>query len=569
MANTFLEDLLIKRGLTTQEHIEEAREKIEQDRKEGIKTKIGDALSDLEYIDEIEYAKVIAEQLRLPFVDIDKYDISLAAASKIPVAVAKKFTILAIAENNNRLTVATKDYPIDFYALEEIKMVTGMEYDPVITTRTALIQQIGSIYSMQSQSSVLEDVNSEFSAEQAEQLNEELLEEAASEERVDNSPVVKLVNSILENAYRAGASDIHIEPYATRMRVRIRIDGDLVELMQLSPAIHSTLITRLKIVSGMNIAEKRIPQDGRFTFDIDNTSFDVRVSSLPTVNGEKVVIRLMSTGDTKVRGLSELGLSVYNYELMQSVIKSPHGIMMVTGPTGSGKSTTLYAVLQQISTPDRNVITVEDPVEKQIDNINQVQVNAKAGMTFAAALRSILRQDPDVIMIGEIRDGETAEIAVRAAITGHLVLSTIHTNDAASTATRLVDMGIPAYLVASSVVGLMAQRLVKLLCPFCKEEVQTTEAEMEILGIKEPTKIYKPCGCEECNMTGYKGRTAIFEIIVTNQEIKELIAEGASSEEINACASKHGTKLLRDNVVDLVLEGTTTMEELNRATYKV
>lgn len=569
MANTFLEDLLIKRGLTTQEHIEEAREKIEQDRKEGIKTKIGDALSDLEYIDETEYAKVIAEQLRLPFVDIDKYDISLAAASKIPVAVAKKFTVLAIAENNDRLTVATKDYPIDFYALEEIKMVTGMEYDPVITTRTALIQQIGSIYSMQSQSSVLEDVNSEFSAEQAEQLNEELLEEAASEERVDNSPVVKLVNSILENAYRAGASDIHIEPYATRMRVRIRIDGDLVELMQLSPAIHSTLITRLKIVSGMNIAEKRIPQDGRFTFDIDNTSFDVRVSSLPTVNGEKVVIRLMSTGDTKVRGLSELGLSDYNYELMQSVIKSPHGIMMVTGPTGSGKSTTLYAVLQQISTPDRNVITVEDPVEKQIDNINQVQVNAKAGMTFAAALRSILRQDPDVIMIGEIRDGETAEIAVRAAITGHLVLSTIHTNDAASTATRLVDMGIPAYLVASSVVGLMAQRLVKLLCPYCKEEVQTTEAEMEILGVKEPTKIYKPCGCEECNMTGYKGRTAIFEIIVTNQEIKELIAEGASSEEINACASKHGTKLLRDNVVDLVLEGTTTMEELNRATYKV
>ena len=569
MANTFLEDLLIKRGLSNQEQIDEARKKIEEDRANGIKTKIGDALSELGYIDETEYAKVIAEQLRLPFVDIDKYEINLGAAAKIPVAVAKKYTILAINEANDRLTVATKDYPIDFYALEEIKMVTGMEYDPVVTTRSSLVDQINSIYSMQSASSVLEDVNNEFSSEEAQKLNEELLEEAASEERVDNSPVVKLVNSILENAYRAGASDIHIEPYATRMRVRIRIDGDLVELMQLSPAIHSTLITRLKIVSGMNIAEKRIPQDGRFTFDIDNTSFDVRVSSLPTVNGEKVVIRLMSTGDTKVLGLHELGLSDYNYNLMQSVIKSPHGIMMVTGPTGSGKSTTLYAVLQQISTPDRNVITVEDPVEKQIENINQVQVNAKAGMTFAAALRSILRQDPDVIMIGEIRDGETAEIAVRAAITGHLVLSTIHTNDAASTATRLVDMGIPAYLVASSVVGLMAQRLVKLLCPYCKEEVETTEAEMEILHLDKPAKIYKPCGCEECNMTGYKGRTAIFEIIATNQEIKELIAEGASSEEINECASKHGTKLLRDNVVDLVLEGRTTMEELNRATYKV
>ena len=569
MANTFFEDLLIKRGLTTQEQIDEAHQKIEADRAEGIKTKIGDALIDLGYIDETAYAKTIAEQVRLPFVDIDKYDISLAAANKIPVGVAKKYTVLAIAELDDHLTVATKDYPIDFYALEEIKMVTGMECDPVVTTKSSLIEQIGNIYSMQSVSSVLEDVNNEFSAAEAEELNAELLEEAASEERVDNSPVVKLVNSILENAYRAGASDIHIEPYTTRMRVRIRIDGDLVELMQLSPAIHSSLITRLKIVSGMNIAEKRVPQDGRFTQEIDRTTFDVRVSSLPTVNGEKVVIRLLSTGDSKVYSLEELGLSEYNYNLMQSVIKSPHGILMVTGPTGSGKSTTLYAVLQQISTPDRNVITVEDPVEKQIDNINQVQVNAKAGMTFAAALRSILRQDPDTIMIGEIRDGETAEIAVRAAITGHLVLSTIHTNDAASTATRLVDMGIPAYLVASSVVGLMAQRLVKILCPYCKEERMTTPAEMELLKISEPTKIYHPCGCEECSMTGYKGRTAIFEIIVTNQEIKELIAEGATSDEINECAVKNGTKLLRDNVVDLVLEGKTSMEELNRATYKV
>ena len=569
MANTFLEDLLIKRGLVNQSNIDDARKKIEEDRAEGIKTKIGDALSELGFIDEVQYAGVIAEQLRLPYIDVAKYDVSLAAANKIPVGLAKKYTVLAIAETADVLTVATKDYPIDFYALDEIKMATGMECDPVIATRSALIEQIGNIYSMQSVSSVLEDVNNEFSSEEAEQLNEELLEEAASEERVDNSPVVKLVNSILENAYRAGASDIHVEPYTNRMRVRIRIDGDLVELMQLSPAIHSTLITRLKIVSGMNIAEKRIPQDGRFTFEIDNTSFDVRVSSLPTVNGEKVVIRLMSTGDTHVRTLNELGLSEYNYNLMQSVIKSPHGIMLVTGPTGSGKSTTLYAVLQQISTPDRNVITVEDPVEKQIDNINQVQVNAKAGMTFAAALRSILRQDPDVIMIGEIRDGETAEIAVRAAITGHLVLSTVHTNDAASTATRLVDMGIPAYLVASSVIGLMAQRLVKILCPHCKEEVETTEAEMEILGLKKPTKIYKACGCEECSMTGYKGRTAIFEIIVTNQDIKELIAEGASSEIINEAAAKNGTKLLRDNVVELVLEGKTTMEELNRATYKV
>lgn len=567
MLGSTMEQLLLERGMITQAQLDLANIKLDELRQEGKKAKIGDVLIDLEYVDETEYCKLLSEKLRVPYVDLDDYDISLAAANKIPVAVARKYTVLAIAENNNVLTIATND-PIDFYSLEEIKMVTGMEYDPVLVSKSQIIENIGKIYSMQSVNSVLEDVNKEYS-EEAEELNEQLLEEVASGERVDSAPVVKLANSIVENAYRAGASDIHIEPYSTRMRVRIRIDGDMVELMQLSPQIHASLTTRLKILGGMNIAERRIPQDGRFAYSIDNTSLDVRVSSLPTVHGEKIVIRLLSTGDSKIRGMHELGMTDYNLEMMNSIIKSPHGVMLVTGPTGSGKSTTLYAVLSQLSRPEVNLITVEDPVEKQIDNINQVQVNAKAGMTFAAALRSILRQDPDVIMIGEIRDGETAEIAVRAAITGHLVLSTIHTNDAASTATRLVDMGIPPYMVASSLVGLLAQRLVKILCPHCKKEKITDHADMELLGIKEPAKIYEAVGCEECNNTGYRGRTAIYEIIVTNQEIKQLISDGATADEINVAAQKNGTKLLRDNAAELVLQGRTTINELIRATYKV
>lgn len=567
MLGSTMEQLLLERGMVTQAQMDLANIKLDELRQEGKKPKLGDVLIDLEYVDETEYCKLLSEKLRVPYVDLSDYEISVAAANKIPATVARKFTVLAISEANDVLTIATND-PIDFYSLEEIKMVTGMEYNPVLASKSQILDNIGKIYSMQSVNSVLEDVNKEYS-EEAEELNEQLLEEIASGERVDSAPVVKLANSIVENAYRAGASDIHIEPYATKMRVRIRIDGDMVELMQLSPQIHSSLTARLKILSGMNIAERRIPQDGRFGYSIDNTSLDVRVSSLPTVHGEKIVIRLLSTGDSKIREMHELGMTDYNLEMMNNIIKSPHGIMLVTGPTGSGKSTTLYAVLQKLSRPEVNLITVEDPVEKQIDNINQVQVNAKAGMTFAAALRSILRQDPDIVMIGEIRDGETAEIAVRAAITGHLVLSTIHTNDAASTATRLVDMGIPPYMVASSLVGLLAQRLVKILCPRCKKEKITDATEMELLGIDKPTTIYEHCGCEECNNTGYKGRTAIYEIIVTSQEIKQLISDGATSEEINVAAKRNGTKLLRDNAVELVLAGKTTINELMRATYKV
>ena len=368
------------------------------------------------------------------------------------------------------------------------------------------------------------------------------------------------------------ATDIHIEPFKNYTKVRVRVNGDLVKLMELSSSVHTSLITRYKIISGMNIAEKRVPQDGRFSQDVDGTHLDVRVSNLPVVHGEKVVIRILATGDVGVRKITDLGMNNYNYEMFENMLKVPQGVLLVTGPTGSGKTTTLYAALGELAQPNVNVITVEDPVEKAIEGINQCQVNAKAGMTFSAALRSILRQDPDIVMIGEMRDQETSEIAIRAAITGHLVLSTLHTNDAASTITRLVDMGVAPYMVATSLIGVVAQRLVKKLCPHCKKQRMSTKEEnelMEIDDVNTPIPIYEASGCKECTNTGYKGRTAIHEILLATSEMSAIISKGAKSEEISDLARSQGTKLLRDNVSELVQQGVSSIDELVRVSFAV
>jgi type IV pilus assembly protein PilB len=342
--------------------------------------------------------------------------------------------------------------------------------------------------------------------------------------------------------------------------------------MQVKPAVHNSLVTRIKILSGMNIAEKRIPLDGRYGIQVDGVNLDLRVSSVPAVYGEKVVIRLLSTADEKTRGVKELGMSEHNYEMFKLIIRCPHGVMLVTGPTGSGKSTTLYATLGELSKPNVNVVTCEDPVEKKIDGANQCQMNVKAGYTFALALRAILRQDPDIVMVGEIRDGETADIAIRAAITGHLVLSTLHTNDAASSILRLVDMGVAPYMVASSLVGVIAQRLVRVLCPECSEEYEISDpADLRLVGKDSPINIRsaKAGGCRSCRNTGYSGRSAIHEIIIPGNSIKECISRNGTAVEIGDLAREAGTKLLRDNVTDMVIAGTTTMDELVKATYTV
>lgn len=557
MRNIRIGDYLVEQGLITQEQLEKVLEA--QREAQGTK-RFGDVIVELGFLSETKFTQALAGKLKVAYVDLSTVDIDEEAVRKVPEALALKHTVIAINIQGRRLTVATDD-PINFNILEDIKVSTGMDTVPVLATKTAIKKMIGKHYSMQNVDSVLEGVSALNPVEDE--------DDDGSKDRVDSAPIVKLATTIVENSFRADATDIHIEPFKTYTRIRIRVNGDLVELMNVANQVHNSLTTRLKLISGMNIAEKRVPQDGRFTQVVDGTTLDVRVSSLPTVNGEKIVIRILSTGQIGLRKITDLGMSDYNYRMFESMIKCPHGVMLVTGPTGSGKTTTLYAALGELAKPNVNVITVEDPVEKQIDGINQVQVNSKAGMTFAAALRSILRQDPDIVMIGEMRDSETAEIGIRAAITGHLVLSTLHTNDAASTIVRLVDMGIPPYMVASSLIGVIAQRLVKVLCPKCKTARMSTPDENKLMKLDHSVPIYESRGCPECNNTGYKGRTAIHEIIHCSAGISTLIADNASKEELEICAKKNGTKLLRENVSELVQQGVTSIDELVRVTYAV
>lgn len=360
------------------------------------------------------------------------------------------------------------------------------------------------------------------------------------------------------------ASDIHIEPKQNNVLVRMRIDGDLIEVMVLNAAIHMPLVTRLKIISGLDIAEKRIPQDGRFSMEMGTKEVSFRISTLPSVYGEKIVIRILGDNKVDLIPLPMLGMKEPDYNKFSRLIHNPNGVILVTGPTGSGKTTTIYSALDEIAKPNVNVVTVEDPVEKTMDNLTQVHINVKAGLTFASGLRSIMRQDPDVIMVGEIRDKETAVIAAQAAITGHLVLSTIHTNDAPSAFMRLIDMGAEPYVVASSVIGVVAQRLVKVICEECKEEYQPTDDELRYWDSRMMPKFYRGRGCSKCNHTGYKGRTAVYEIIMVNREIRNLIMERASSQKIKAEALKAGFTDMKHNAMELIMEGKTTLEEMRK-----
>lgn len=560
MKNGPIGQYLLEKGLINEEQLAEVLERKKQDKNKLF----GEIVVELGYVSENEFAQCLADRLNVPFIDLTETELKSDVVKKIPEAVAKKYTLIAVSLLGKRLTVATND-PINFYVFEDIRVITGCTPVPVMATKSAITKAIGRMYSEGSMSNVVEDVNKELLEDEGEG------EIDFSGDRIENAPIVKLATQIVENSFRMEATDIHIEPFKNYTRIRVRVNGDLVQLMEVSSAIHNSLVTRYKIISGMNIAEKRIPQDGRFSQDVDGVHLDVRVSNLPVVHGEKVVIRILATGDVGVRKITDLGMNDYNYKMFESCLKVPQGVLLVTGPTGSGKTTTLYAALGELAKPNVNVITVEDPVEKAIEGINQCQVNAKAGMTFAAALRSILRQDPDIVMIGEMRDQETSEIAIRAAITGHLVLSTLHTNDAASTITRLVDMGVAPYMVATSLIGVVAQRLVKKLCPFCKKMRMSTPEENELMEIDKnvPIPIYEAVGCKECSNTGYKGRTAIHEILLSTNEMSAIIARGAKSDEIATLARSQGTKLLRDNVSDLVQQGVSTMEELIRVSYAV
>lgn len=559
MRNVKIGDYLVENNLISQEELNAVLAFQEANRGR----RFGDVVVEMGYISETKFAQALAAKFKIPFVDLAHTELDSTVVQKIPESLAKKHNIIAINIQGRRLTVATDD-PYNFNILEEIKGIVGMDTNPVFASKSAITKAIGKNYSMQNVENVVSTLTPIEGVDDS--------ADDDSRERVESAPIVKLSTTIVENSFRADATDIHVEPFKTYTRIRIRVNGDLVELMNISSAVHNALSTRIKLISGMNIAEKRVPQDGRFTQVVDGTTLDVRVSSLPTVNGEKIVIRILSTGAIALRKITDLGMSDYNYALFESMIKCPHGVMLVTGPTGSGKTTTLYSALGELARPHVNVITVEDPVEKNIDGINQVQVNTKAGMTFSAALRSILRQDPDIVMIGEMRDAETAEIGIRAAITGHLVLSTLHTNDAASTIVRLIDMGIPEYMVATSLIGVVAQRLVKVLCPKCKKAVISNEEDNKLMrldNVEQGIQIYEAGACTECNNTGYRGRTAIHEIIHCSGKVAEMIASKAGKEQIEEVARENGTRLLRDNVAELVQQGETSIDELVRVTYAV
>ena len=557
MRNGPVGQYLVEKKLITEAQLQEVLTK----QKESKGKMFGDVIVEMGFITDVQFAEVLAERLSIPFVDLDNVELLPDVVKKIPEASARKYSVIAVEKMGKRLTVATND-PSNFYVLEDLRVITGCNVRPVMATKAALNRAIGRLYSQGQVDSVVD----EATKEKEEELNLEDIDLSA--DRIENAPIVKLATAIVENAFRQNATDIHIEPFKDLTKIRIRINGDLVELMTLSPALHVSLVTRYKILSGMNIAEKRVPQDGRMSQTIDGAVVDLRVSNLPMVYGEKVVIRILAS-DSSVRKIQDLGMTDYNYERFVSCLKVPQGVVLVTGPTGSGKSTPLYAALGEIAKPNLNVITVEDPVEKKIANINQCQINEKAGMTFGAALRSILRQDPDIIMVGEMRDTETAEIAIRAAITGHLVLSTLHTNDAASTVTRLVDMGVEPYMVATSLIGIVAQRLTKTLCPECKKPRMSTPEEDKLMGIDHSVMVYDAGGCPKCNNTGYNGRTAIHEILLATARMQILITGGAKADEIAELAKEEGTLLLRDNVSKLVQEGRTSMEELIRVTYAV
>jgi type IV pilus assembly protein PilB len=485
--------------------------------------------------------------------------VDAAAASLISDALAKRYSALPIGYEDSKLIVAMSD-PANVFALDDIRTITGLEIKPVVATRSDIHAAIARFHRM-------EESVSEIVGAAAEEL-EEAEDLAKTRELVEDAPIVKLVNMLITQAVNERASDIHIEPHEKDLRIRYRIDGVLHEVMRPPKSIQSGVISRLKIMADINIAERRIPQDGRVGLVVGGKAIDLRVATLPTVFGEKVVIRILDKSSVLLN-LQDLGFSDSNFVRYESSFKKPYGMILVTGPTGSGKSTTLYATLNIINTPERNIITVEDPVEYRLPGVNQIQINPKAGLTFASALRSILRSDPDVVLIGEIRDRETAQIAIEAALTGHLVLSTLHTNDAPAAVSRLLEMGIEPFLVSSAVDGVLAQRLLRVLCDRCKELYAPTEEALHEAGIPlnadgTAPKLYRSVGCSQCANTGYRGRTGVHEVMLRTEEIERLISERRSSEDISRVAQDQGMRVLRQDGIDKILAGVTSIEEIMR-----
>ncbi|TYQ13236.1 UNVERIFIED_CONTAM: type IV pilus assembly protein PilB [Acetivibrio alkalicellulosi] len=567
-------NLLVKSGVITQEQLDAALSI--QSKSGGL---IGKIMIKQGYITDKSLYEFLQKQMGVEFVDLEDMSIDESVINLVSRNIARMHKLIPFENANGSLKVAMSD-PMNIFSIDDLRLTTGLDVIPCLADEEQISAQLEKYYGKVSEVKEKAKQKEKLAAdleEEIKKVNEkiavEITETEKEEEIVDinvleNAPIVKMVNIIFQKAVQSRASDIHMEPQEDCVMVRFRIDGQLVEIMKHDKKIVSALVARVKIISGLNIAEKRVPQDGRIAIKIEGKDYDMRVSVLPTMFGEKIVIRIADKEGFNVSKM-DLGFFEDDMKKFDEIISNPHGIVLVTGPTGSGKSTTLYTALRELCKPNVNLLTVEDPVESTIRGINQVQVNTKAGLTFAAALRSFLRQDPDIIMVGEIRDGETAEIATRAAITGHLVFSTLHTNDAASSITRMIDMGIEPFMMSSSVVGVIAQRLVRRLCKKCREKIEPDVYEKDALDIVEgeEVELYNAVGCEECNNTGYRGRIAVYEIMTINREIKEMIAKNENSDKIKTEAINNGMLTLRKNCTRLVKQGVTTIDEMLRIAY--
>ncbi len=547
-----LGDLLIENGLITEAQLKVA---LNESKKSG--KKLGETLIDLDYIDENTIIDVLSEQLGIDKVTIEDIHFEKPLKEILPEKLARKFKVVPVDFKDNEIMVATND-PTNIFMLDEIGRITKKEIIPAIIAKDDLFNALEKIYGTEDRLyKIVSDVENKI----VELGSDEEIAKSVAED----SSVVMLVDGIISKAISERASDIHIEPDEDVLRVRYRVDGILHEVLSLSKILHPAVISRIKIMSDIDIAEKRVPQDGRFKIRKDFKDIDFRVSTLPTNYGEKVVLRILDR-EQALLDLSNIGMDEYSLGVYKNIIDKPYGIILIAGPTGSGKTTTLYASLNKLNSLEKNIITVEDPIEYNFKLINQVNVDETAGLTFANALRSILRQDPDIIMVGEIRDRETAEISIQASLTGHLVLSTIHTNDAASSIVRLVEMGIEPYLVATSLIGVVGQRLVRKICPHCKAEYKPDAEIAAMLGIGENVPIYKGEGCEKCKYTGYQGRIGIYEVMGVGKKIRGVIAKGGSTDDIKQAALENGFRQMRESGFELVKKGVTTLEEVLRVT---
>lgn len=519
--------------------------------------KLGEILVDEGFTTNEQIVEAVKNQLGIHVINLDSIVLRQDMIDIIPENIARKHEILPIDIINGQLQVVMSD-PLNYFAIEEIKIATGYSVKPAIALRKSVLENIEKYYGSNRAKEAARDYTRTYGSR-------EMFDEIKIDDDTQ-APVIKYLNTIIDNAVLYSASDIHIEPEEKEFRVRFRIDGILREIMRTDISMHDSIVSRIKIMANLNIAEKRIPQDGRINYKTQQKNIDLRVSTIPSIYGEKIVMRVLDKSNFTY-DLNGLGLECCDLDKVRKILERPYGIVLVSGPTGSGKTTTLYTMLNIINDVSKNIITIEDPIEYNFKGINQIQVNNKVGLTFANGLRSILRQDPDIIMVGEIRDAETAEIAVRSALTGHLVFSTIHTNDAVGAITRLRDMDIQPFLISSTLVTVIAQRLVRKICPNCSYEYTSEEREMRLLNIDKPVKLKKGKGCSICNNTGYKGRVGIYEILDINKNIRDLIDFNKSDSEIEIAAVKNGMAKLRQSAAIKVLEGLTTVDEMLRVTF--